>query len=57
MGLTKEEVAFYEALTRPENIKDFYTNDALISLTRELTESLRKNNTVDWSRKESARAK
>ncbi|MDD6206516.1 type I restriction endonuclease subunit R [Succinivibrio sp.] len=57
MGLTKEEAAFYEALTRPENIKDFYTNNDLISLTRELTESLRKNNTVDWSRKESARAK
>lgn len=57
MGLSKEEAAFYEALTRPENIKDFYTNNELVSLTRELTESLRKNNTVDWSRKESARAK
>lgn len=41
MGLTDEEMAFYDALTRPEAIKDFYTNDQLVAITRELTEALR----------------
>lgn len=56
LGLTKEEVAFYDALTKPEAAKDFYSNDQLVAMTRELTELLRKNRTIDWQRKESARA-
>ncbi len=56
MGLTIEELAFYDALTRPEAVKDFYSNDQLIAITRELTEELRKSRTVDWEKKESARA-
>lgn len=56
LGLSSEELAFYDALTKPEAIKDFYSNDELISLTRELTETLRKNRTIDWQRKETARA-
>ena len=57
LGLSQEELAFYDALTRPEAIKDFYENDVLIEMTRELTELLRKNRTIDWSKKETARAK
>lgn len=57
LGLTSEELAFYDALTKPQAIKDFYENDELIALTKELTEILQKNKTVDWQRKESARAK
>lgn len=56
LGLTQEELAFYDALTKPENIKDFYQNNELIALTKELTEMLRKNRTIDWQRKETARA-
>ena len=56
LGLTQEELAFYDALTKPENIKDFYQNNELIDLTRELTEMLRKNRTIDWQKKETARA-
>ena len=56
LGLTEEEMAFYDALTKPEAIKDFYSNDELVALTRELTEQLRKNRTIDWQQKESARA-
>ncbi len=56
MGLTQEEMAFYDALTKPEAIKDFYTNDQLVAMTRELTEQLRRNRTIDWQQKESARA-
>ena len=57
LGLSQEEMAFYDALTKPENIKDFYENDELIAMTRELTEMLRKNRTIDWSKKETSRAK
>ena len=56
LGLTQEELAFYDALTRPEAIKDFYENETLVQMTRELTEMLRKNRTIDWQKKETARA-
>ncbi len=56
LGLSQEELAFYDALTKPEHIKDFYKNDELIALTRELTEMLRKNRAIDWQKKETARA-
>ncbi len=56
LGLTQEELAFYDALTKPEHIQDFYKNNELIDLTRELTEMLRKNRTIDWQKKVSARA-
>ena len=57
LGLTEEEIAFYDALTAPKAIKDFYENDELIAITKELTETLRKNKTIDWSKRESARAR
>ena len=56
LGLTADELAFYDALTKPQAIKDFYEHQELIDLTKELTELLRKNRTIDWQRKESARA-
>ena len=56
LGLTQEELAFYDALTKPQAVKDFYDNDQLVAITRELTEAMRKNSTIDWQRKESARA-
>ena len=57
LGLTNDELAFYDALTRPQAIKDFYKNDELISIAKELTETLRRNKTIDWQKRESARAK
>ena len=57
LGLNTEEAAFYDALTRPQAVKDFYENDELIAITKELTETLRKNKTIDWQKKETARAK
>lgn len=57
LGLSPDEVAFYDALTKPQAIKDFYKNDELIAITKELTDTLRKNKTIDWQKKESARAK
>lgn len=56
LGLTEEELAFYDALTRPQAVKDFYHNEELVAMTHELTDMLRKNRTIDWQKKESARA-
>lgn len=57
LGLTADELAFYDALTKPQAIKDFYKNEELIAITKELTETLRKNKTIDWQKKDSARAR
>lgn len=56
LGLTEEEMAFYDAITKPQAVKDFYDNDQLVAISRELTEAMRKNATIDWQKKESARA-
>ena len=56
MGMTDEELAFYDALTKPQAVKDIYENDVLVAMTQELSEMLRKNRTIDWQKKESARA-
>ena len=57
LGLSEEEMAFYDALTKPAAIKDFYENTELVAITQELTETLRKNRTIDWQKRDSARAK
>ena len=56
LGLTADELAFYDALTKPQAVKDFYEHDELIAITKELADLLRKNRTIDWQKKESARA-
>lgn len=56
LGLSAEELAFYDALTKPQAIKDIYNNKELIAITKELADTLRKNKTVDWQRRQSARA-
>ena len=56
LGLTVEELAFYDALTKPEAVKDVYENRELVALAHELTDMLRKSRTIDWQKKESARA-
>lgn len=56
LGLTNEEKAFYDALIRPQAVKDFYSNEQLVSLTKELTDMLRNNRTIDWNRREAERA-
>jgi len=56
LGLNAEELSFYDALTKPQAIEDFYAHEELIAITKELTDLLRKNRTIDWQKKESARA-
>ena len=56
LGLVQEELAFYDALTKPEAIRDFYEHETLIEITRRLTEQLRRSRTIDWQQRKSARA-
>lgn len=57
LGLTTEELAFYDALTKPEAVFDFYENKELVNLTHELTKKLNENKTIDWKKKQKSRAK
>ena len=55
-GLTDDEYAFYDALVKDPNVLKEMKDEVLIQLAHELTETVRKNRTIDWDKKESARA-
>jgi len=55
-GLTAEEYGFYEALVADPKVLEEMKDSVLIEMAHELTEMIRKNRTVDWDKKESARA-
>lgn len=57
MGLTEEEVAFYDALANNESAVRELGDATLKAMARELVEMLRKNTTIDWTIKESIQAK
>ncbi|WP_203265952.1 type I restriction endonuclease subunit R [Streptococcus uberis] len=56
LGLTRDELAFYHAVSKPENISDFYTNEELVNFTHELTKVIENEMTSDWMMRESGRA-
>lgn len=56
LGLTEDEIAFYDALTRDEKVKEMLGDDILIQITKELADTIRKNMTIDWYDKESIQA-
>ena len=56
-GLSMDEVAFYDALAENESAVDVMGNDSLKVIAHELLSSLKSNITVDWSHRESARAR
>ena len=57
IGLTREETSFYHAITSPERVKDFYEDEVLIEMAKELTKELKKNESIDWQHKQSGRAR
>ena len=56
-GLTPEEVAFYDALSQNESAVEVLGNDTLRLIAHELLEQMKANATVDWHKRESARAR
>ena len=57
MGLGDDEVKFYDALATNESAVRELQDETLKKIAQELTQSLRDNLTVDWSERESVRAK
>ena len=57
LGLTEDEVRFYDALATNESAVKELTDETLKKIAHELTENLRQNLSVDWSERESVRAK
>jgi len=56
-GLSQDEIAFYDALAENQSAVDVMGNDALKVIAHELLVSLKGSVSVDWSRRESARAR
>ena len=57
MGLSNDELAFYDALSLNESAREVMADDTLRSLAQVLVQRVRQNMSIDWSIKESARAK
>ncbi|MDT4952779.1 MAG: type restriction enzyme subunit [Acidobacteriota bacterium] len=57
LGLTDEELAFYDALEVNDNAVKVLGDETLKTIARELVETVRKNATIDWTMKESVRAR
>ena len=57
LGLSEDEIRFYDALADNESAVRELTDETLKLIAHELTENLRQNITVDWSQRESVRAK
>lgn len=56
-GLSEDEIAFYDALAENESAIQMMGDDKLKLIAHELLVSLRDNVSVDWARRESARAR
>ena len=57
LGLSEDEVRFYDALANNESAVRELTDETLKKIAHELAQSLRQNLTVDWSARESVQAK
>ena len=57
LGLSEDEVKFYEALIENESAVRELSDEILKKIAQELTDNLRKNVTVDWAERESVRAR
>lgn len=57
LGLSEEELAFYDALETNDSAVKVLGDDTLRTLARELVERVRQNASIDWTVRESVRAK
>jgi type I restriction enzyme R subunit len=57
LGLSEEQIAFYDALAENESAVEVLSNDTLRQIARELVAAVRRNVTVDWPVSEQARAR
>jgi type I restriction enzyme, R subunit len=57
LGLSSDEVAFYDALADNESAREALGDDNLRFMARELVDLVKRNVTIDWTQKESVKAK
>ena len=57
LNLTEEEIAFYDALTDNESARNILGDEVLKKIAREVTETIKKNTSIDWKFREPVRAK
>jgi len=57
LGLTEEELAFYDALEVNDSAVKILGDETLRAIARELVETVRRNTSIDWTVKENVRAK
>jgi type I restriction enzyme R subunit len=57
LGLSSEEIAFYDALEVNDSTVKVLGEPTLMQIARELVDTVRKNVTIDWTVRESVRAK
>ncbi|MBN2550272.1 MAG: DUF3387 domain-containing protein, partial [Anaerolineales bacterium] len=56
LGLTEDEIAFYDALETNDSAVKILGDDTLRAIARELVKSVRSNVTIDWTIRENVRA-
>ena len=56
LGLSEDEIAFYDALTSDDAVKEFINDETLKKIAHELTGAIRRNISIDWSVRKSAQA-
>lgn len=56
LGLSEDEIAFYDALTSDNAVKEFINDETLKKIAHELTGAIRRNISIDWSVRKSAQA-
>ena len=56
LGLTDDELAFYDALETNDSAVQVLGDEALRAIARELVETVRRNVTTDWTLRENVRA-
>jgi type I restriction enzyme R subunit len=57
LGLSTDEVAFYSALVENESAREALTDENLRFMARELVDQVKRNVSIDWTQKESVKAK
>ena len=55
-GLSDDEIAFYDALTADDIVKEFMEDETLKKIAKELTRAIQRNISIDWSVRKSAQA-
>lgn len=55
LGLSRDELAFYDAVANNNSAKDLLGDEVLLKLARVLVEKVKENATIDWTVKESVK--